>query len=125
LERALHETSQILFFLICATVSLSSSTKAAEEPENVANMVEQAAKSCRQMGGKPDTEAILAVNDLNGDGVEDWVVDYGKLKCDGIRQANLDCDDSQHNCPHPDLRSKKQKQNDGGGHGSFSNVATK
>jgi hypothetical protein len=64
---------------LCARVPV----KAAMEPDNVAAEVEDAAKSCREQGGRPNTEAMLGVDDLNGDGNEDWIVDYAKLKCDG------------------------------------------
>ena len=41
----------------------------------------------------------------------------------GVRQPDLDCKDSQHNCPHPDLQGKEL--NYGANHGSFSTVAAK
>ncbi len=36
------------------------------------------------MDGKPNADAVLSTQDLNGDGGEDWIADYNKLKCDGI-----------------------------------------
>ena len=35
------------------------------------------------MNGVPNTEVVLKVDDLNGDGGEDWIADYSKLKCEG------------------------------------------
>jgi hypothetical protein len=72
------------FLLVAVIVSLAPSSKAAVPPENVAKQVEEAAQSCRDMGGKPGTEAMLTVSDINGDGIEDWVVDYAKLQCAGM-----------------------------------------
>lgn len=56
---------------------------AAEAPDNVMAEVAEAAKTCRELGGRPNTEAMLRVDDLNGDGGEDWIVDYTKLDCAG------------------------------------------
>jgi hypothetical protein len=69
--------------LACAMTAFAVPALAASEPGNVTAQVEDAAKSCRDMGGKPNTEAMLSVNDYNGDGVEDWIVDYSKLDCAG------------------------------------------
>ena len=51
----------------------------------------EAAQACRQMSGVPNTEAVLKAEDLNGDGGEDWIADYAKLRCDG--GINQMCDD--------------------------------
>lgn len=56
---------------------------AAEEPEIVAKAIKDAEQSCTEMGGKPNTEAMLSVDDINGDSGEDWVVDYSKMTCEG------------------------------------------
>jgi hypothetical protein len=37
--------------------------KAAMEPDNVTAEVEDAAKSCRDQGGRPNTEAMLSVDE--------------------------------------------------------------
>lgn len=39
--------------------------------------------ACRHMQGIPDSEALLSMEDVNGDGGEDWIVDFAKLKCEG------------------------------------------
>lgn len=57
--------------------------RAAMEPSNAAGEVSSAAKTCRDLGGKPNAEAMLTVDDVNGDGAEDWIVDYAKLVCAG------------------------------------------
>src|SRR5262249_41491303 len=72
-------------FLIALTAAClgSSSAGAAEPPYNVAGAVAQAAQACKDMDGQPNTDAVLTVEDLNGDGGEDWIADYSKLKCEG------------------------------------------
>jgi hypothetical protein len=52
-------------------------------PEPVAETIAEAAEICRAAGGKPDTAAILSGEDLNGDGDNDWIADFARLKCDG------------------------------------------
>lgn len=66
-----------------AIVFAFSSSHAAEPPDNVVEALEAAAQACKDMDGKPNTEAVLTVDDLNGDGGEDWLADYAKLKCEG------------------------------------------
>ncbi|MEX1059965.1 MAG: hypothetical protein WED13_02975 [Methyloceanibacter sp.] len=56
---------------------------AAEPPDNVAEAIAEAARACKDMDGTPNTDAVLRVEDLNGDGGEDWLADYAKLKCEG------------------------------------------
>ena len=53
------------------------------EPDNVAAEVRQATEDCRAIGGRPNADAMLKVDDLNGDGGEDWIVDFSKLRCAG------------------------------------------
>ncbi len=56
---------------------------AAIPPAEVEAEVARAAEACRAMGGRPGTAAMLAVDDLNGDGGEDWVLDFAKMDCAG------------------------------------------
>ena len=56
---------------------------AAEPPDNIVEAIADAERACKDMDGKPDTGAVLKMEDLNGDGGEDWIADYGKMKCDG------------------------------------------
>ena len=64
---------------------------AAEAPDNVEAEIAEAVQSCKDSGGTPNADAVLSVNDVNGDGGEDWVVDYAKLSCKG--GINEMCDD--------------------------------
>jgi len=52
-------------------------------PEDIAEIIAEAAQVCRASGGKPDTTAILSGDDLNGDGKSDWIADFARLKCEG------------------------------------------
>ncbi len=68
----------------CLAFSLAfDASHAAEPPDNIAEVVKEAEMACRQMQGIPDSEALLSVDDLNGDGGEDWIVDFAKLECKG------------------------------------------
>lgn len=64
---------------------------AAEAPDNVQAEVDDAVQSCKDLDGTPNADAVLKIDDVNGDGGEDWVADYAKLKCDG--GINQMCDD--------------------------------
>jgi hypothetical protein len=63
---------------------------ATEPPDKVAKVVAKAAQVCKNRGGKPNTSAVLSAEDLNGNGVEDWIADYSKLECEGVA-ANRNC----------------------------------
>ena len=72
--------------LLAAALLLGLAPASAEpQPEAIAETIDEAAKICRDAGGKPDTAAVLGSDDLNGDGKADWIVDYAKLKCEGSR----------------------------------------
>lgn len=62
---------------------LSAPVHAAMEPDNVATEVTLAADDCKASGGTPNTDAMLTVDDFNGDGAEDWLVDFSRLDCAG------------------------------------------
>ena len=66
-----------------AVLFLAMPVRAAEPPDNVAEAIIAAEQACRDMNGKPNAEAVLKVDDFNGDGGEDWLADYSKLECDG------------------------------------------
>jgi hypothetical protein len=69
----------VLMALLPPGVALS-----AQEPEVVAKEVREAEEQCRADGGRPLKRAdFLRVRDLNGDGGEDWVVDFAKFECAG------------------------------------------
>ena len=57
--------------------------RAAEPPDNVSEAIDNAERACRDSNGTPNADAVLKVDDLNGDGGEDWIADYAKLKCEG------------------------------------------
>jgi len=67
---------------LAAGVTLNSA-RAAEPPDNIAEAVSEAARACKHMKGAPNTDAVLSAKDLNGDGGEDWIADFGKMTCDG------------------------------------------
>ena len=70
----------LLAVVACAGASPS---RAAEPPDNVTEAVAEAARACKDLNGTPNTDAVLKVDDLNGDGGEDWIADYAKFKCKG------------------------------------------
>ena len=63
-----------------------------EQPEDIAEIIAEAAQVCRAQGGKPETLEILKGDDLNGDGSSDWIADFSRLKCEGA--ANPACNTS-------------------------------
>ncbi len=56
---------------------------AEDAPEDIAEIIAEAAQVCRTSGGKAETTAVLRSDDLNGDGRADWIADFSKLQCDG------------------------------------------
>lgn len=66
--------------------------RAEAAPEDIAEIIAEAAQVCRASGGKADTAAILRSDDLNGDGSADWIADFAKLQCDGA--PNPACNDA-------------------------------
>jgi hypothetical protein len=88
--RLLRRADRLLAIgVVCATSFLLLPARAAMEPDNVASEIQNAMQLCRKMGGTPDVDAMLSVDDFNGDGGEDWIVDYKKLQCAGT--ANPFC----------------------------------
>jgi len=68
--------------LLAVSVALASA-RAAEPPDNVAEAISDAERACKDTNGTPNADAALTVDDVNGDGGEDWLIDYAKFKCDG------------------------------------------
>ena len=60
-----------------------AAARAAEPPDNISEAIAEAERACKDLDGKPNADAVLTVDDLNGDGGEDWIADYSKLKCEG------------------------------------------
>lgn len=77
----------VLFALLPARIALS-----AQEPDVVAKEVREAEEQCRADGGRPLKRAsFLRVEDINGDGGEDWVVDFSKFECPGTVPSQPFC----------------------------------
>jgi hypothetical protein len=77
-----------LHIAVCACVLIVTGlglapAHAAVPPDNIAEAITEAEQACRVLGGIPNTDAVLSVEDLNGDGGEDWIADFAKMKCDG------------------------------------------
>jgi hypothetical protein len=98
----LPEARNLTGFCFCAALFVLAPTgvfaigtlpdnKASAPPDNVKEAVDAAAQSCRDFGGEPETDAVLSFSDVNGDGGEDWIADYSKLKCQGA--LNPMCDE--------------------------------
>ena len=68
--------------VLAACLTLATA-EAAGPPDNVAEAIAEAARACKDMDGTPNTDAVLSVEDVNGDGGEDWIADYAKMKCEG------------------------------------------
>lgn len=71
-----------VFVCLMAVTSLGHAKEAAP-PEEIAEIIADAVQVCRAEGGKPDTAAVLRGEDLNGDGDNDWIADFAKMKCEG------------------------------------------
>jgi hypothetical protein len=68
-----------------AVILLAGPARPAEPPDVVRKALAEARADCIQFGGKPGrTDAIASVEDLDGDGGEDWILDFSKFECAGI-----------------------------------------
>jgi hypothetical protein len=67
-------------FLFCCVAAQAA---APPLPAVVAKAVKDTAAICTEVGGKPDTSNAVKRADLNGDGIEDYVLDVGSVNCDG------------------------------------------
>lgn len=56
---------------------------AVSAPEEIAEIIGEAAQLCRSKGGTPDSAPVLRSEDLNGDGRNDWIADFSRFKCEG------------------------------------------
>jgi hypothetical protein len=52
-------------------------------PAVVAKALKETAAICTEVGGKPNTSQAVKRADLNGDGIEDYVLDVGSVGCEG------------------------------------------
>ena len=69
--------------LAALLLTLAVAAQAADAPDNVQAEVADAAKTCTDLGGKPNTDAMLRALDFTGKGGPDWIIDYAKLDCAG------------------------------------------
>ena len=67
--------------LLC-TIGLTAA-QAEYAPEEIAEIIGEAAQVCRSKGGTPDSAPVLRSEDLNGDGRSDWIADFSRFKCEG------------------------------------------
>ena len=75
---------QCLAACIVALGAAAAPARAAMEPDIVLAEVRKAEQQCREMDGRPHKGPnFLRVQDLNGDGGEDWVLDFAKMDCAG------------------------------------------
>jgi hypothetical protein len=76
---------RLLFAVVLLSFGACSIPAAAADfPDVVRKAVDSAANECRESGGKPGTNAMATVADLDGNGGEDWILDYAKMQCSGI-----------------------------------------
>ena len=72
--------ASVVAFFCCATAQAAA---APPLPAVVAKAVKDTAAVCTEVGGKADTTNAIKRADLNGDGIEDYVLDVGSVNCDG------------------------------------------
>jgi len=77
IERVVFARVVVLF---CCVTALAA---APPLPAVVAKAVKETATICTEAGGKPDASNAVKRADLNGDGIEDYVLDVGSVNCDG------------------------------------------
>jgi hypothetical protein len=77
--------SQVRWALVFA-IMLTTTSFAAEQPDIVKAAIEDARKQCVEAEGKPGPGEVMARTiDLDGNGRDDLVLDFGKLECDGAQ----------------------------------------
>jgi hypothetical protein len=71
--------------MACAWETLSVAAFGAYVPASVDAYEKHLTDECREVGGIPAQPDVgfVARGDLNGDGIEDWAFDEGKLNCTG------------------------------------------
>ncbi|GIX10295.1 hypothetical protein [Elioraea sp.] len=68
--------------MILAVLALLAATPAAAQPAAVAQATQSAMQDCRGAGGTPSLQPGYQTGaDLNGDGVEDYLLDFQHLEC--------------------------------------------
>jgi hypothetical protein len=76
-------SSCLALFAVLLSGLTFATAEAAEPPDNIAEALADAAQACKITGGKPNTDAVLRSEDVNGDGGEDWIADFSKMTCEG------------------------------------------
>jgi hypothetical protein len=84
---------------ILAAIALAGLTQLAAAapskpyPAQVSAEIADGRKECLSVGGKSMTASAEAVelSDVNGDGLPDYLVDYGQFQCNGAASSNLYC----------------------------------
>ena len=84
--RQVFRIAALAAFTLCAALAAA---RAAEPPDNITEAITEAERACKDLDGKPNANAVLTVDDLNGDGGEDWIADYSKLQMRGRHQPAL------------------------------------
>ena len=75
---------RFLLALAALLIAAAAPARAAEQPEVVAQAIDDARKQCLGDRGKPGaSNGMVTVTDLNGDGREDWILDYARFDCKG------------------------------------------
>jgi hypothetical protein len=72
--------ASVAVFFCCVTARAAAPPPL---PAVVAKAVKETAAICTEVGGKPDTANAVRRADLNGDGIEDYVLDVGSVNCEG------------------------------------------
>lgn len=76
--------SALPVLVVGALLLLASPGGAADYPDIVSKALADATAQCTGLGGKPgDESAMASVDDLDGNGGEDWILDYRKQVCKG------------------------------------------
>lgn len=83
-----HGWTAILAIFCCATAQAASPPL----PATAGKALKESAAVCTDSGGKPDTSKAIQRADLNGDGIEDYVLDVRGIQCDGAASAYGDRD---------------------------------
>ena len=72
--------ASVVAFFCCAAAQAAA---APPLPAVVAKAVKEVAAVCNENGGKANMTNAVKRADLNGDGIEDYVLDVGSVNCDG------------------------------------------
>lgn len=68
--------------IILAALAILAAAPAAAQPAPVARSTAESFQSCREVGGTPSLKPGFETRiDLNGDGIEDYILDYQHLEC--------------------------------------------